>query len=174
VEKDDRLRICIQTTEMKQAAWKYSHRGQFILDGTFGICDRWVLLFIALRVDEARKGVPSAFFLFSAPTGNKATHAGYDTSILVEVLNAWKNSLGSQNGVPFTPDIAITDTDTKERGALVHRALVRTWPDIWPLLCKFHIQQCWTNQRKNLLCMGNTLNFPKQQVKARLQALENL
>jgi hypothetical protein len=82
---------------MKQAAWKYSHRGQLILDGTFGICDMRVLLFIALGVDEARKGVPLAFFLFSVPTGNKATHAGYDTSILVEVLKAWKNSLGSQN-----------------------------------------------------------------------------
>jgi hypothetical protein len=124
VEKDDRFRICIQTTEMKQAAWKYSHRGQLILDGTFGICDRRVLLFIALGVDEARKGVPLAFFLFSAPTRNKATHAGYDTSILVEVLNAWKNSLGSQNGVPFTPDVAITDTDTKERGALVCTVLI--------------------------------------------------
>ncbi|KAF8493551.1 hypothetical protein JB92DRAFT_3127297 [Gautieria morchelliformis] len=139
VEKDGRLRICIQTAEMKDAAWKYAHQGQLILDGTF------------------------------APTGNKATHAGYDTTILVEVLTAWKNSLGSQNGVPFTPCVAITDTDTKERGALAH-----TWPDIWLILCKFHVRQCWTNQRKKMLHMGKTSNFPKQQVKGRLQALEKL
>ncbi|KAF8493528.1 hypothetical protein JB92DRAFT_3100178, partial [Gautieria morchelliformis] len=37
VEKDGRLRICIQTAEMKDAAWKYAHQGQLILDGTFGI-----------------------------------------------------------------------------------------------------------------------------------------
>ncbi|KAF8504060.1 hypothetical protein JB92DRAFT_2969083 [Gautieria morchelliformis] len=65
VEKDGRLRICIQTAEMKDAAWKYAHQGQLILDGTFGICDRRVLLFIALGIDEGKRG-SFGFFLFSA------------------------------------------------------------------------------------------------------------
>ncbi|KAJ7116155.1 hypothetical protein C8R43DRAFT_824503, partial [Mycena crocata] len=38
-----------------------------------------------------------------------------------------------------------TDTDTKERGALID-----VWPNIWLLLCKFHLRQCWTNKRKAL------------------------
>jgi hypothetical protein len=70
VERDDRLRICIQTTEMKSASWQYAHQGQLIFDGTFGVCNSRVLLFIALGVDDARKGVPLAFFLFSAPNGS--------------------------------------------------------------------------------------------------------
>ncbi|KAJ3870920.1 hypothetical protein F5051DRAFT_446926 [Lentinula edodes] len=41
-------------------------------------------------IDEDRKGVPIAFFLFSAPTGNQATQAGYNTEILRELLNTWK------------------------------------------------------------------------------------
>ncbi|KIJ36146.1 hypothetical protein M422DRAFT_261473 [Sphaerobolus stellatus SS14] len=95
--------------------WKYTHQKQLILDGTFGICDRRVLLFIALGVDENNKGVPLAFFLFSAPTGNRATHAGYDTDILHELLVQWQDSLGKKDGVAFAPCVAITDTDTKER-----------------------------------------------------------
>ncbi|KAF8589785.1 hypothetical protein K439DRAFT_1612485 [Ramaria rubella] len=150
IEQDDRLQICIQTAEMKNAAWKYVHHKQVILDGTFGICDRRVLLFIALGVDEYHKGIPLAFFLFSAPTGNKATQAGYDTSILYHLLKSWRNSLGSQDGILFEPHVAITDTDTKERGAL-----------------------CWTNRHKKALQTGQTFNFPKQQVLARLRALED-
>ena len=166
-EKEDRFRVCIQTPEMKAAAWKYVHHSQLILDGTFGVCSSRILLFIALGVDEARKGVPIAFFLFSAPTGSRATHAGYDTSIISELLGRWRDSLGKQNGAIFTPFVAITDTDTKERGALT-----MVWPDIWLILCKFHLRQCWTNRRKKLLHFGRTPSFPKQQVQSRLQALE--
>lgn len=60
---------------------------------TFGICDSQILLFIILGVDEAGKGVPLAFFLFSAPTETKATHAAYDTAILHELLKVWCDSL---------------------------------------------------------------------------------
>ena len=103
ITKDQRLRICIQTQEMKEAAWKYCDGKQLILDGTFGICDRRVLLFIAMGVDEEYKGIPLAFFLFSAPTGNRAMHAGYDTSILHELLVSWCDSLGSRDGLGFKP-----------------------------------------------------------------------
>ena len=163
----ERFRLCIQTAEMKHAAWHYGHHRQIILDGTFGICDRRLLLFITLGVDESGKGVPLAFFLFSAPTGNKATHAGYDTAILTELLNEWKNSLGTRHGEPFCPKVAITDTDTKERAAL---SVI--WPSIWLQLCRFHLRQCWTNKRQALLKESKTFNFAKLQIKARLKALE--
>ena len=67
---------------MDAAAWEYGHHSQVMLDGTFGVCTTRLLLFIAMAVDEQGKGVPIAFFLFSAPTGNRATHAGYNTAIL--------------------------------------------------------------------------------------------
>ena len=152
---------------MKTAAWKYAHQSQLILDGTFGICNSRMLLFIALGVDGFGKGIPLAFFLFSAPTRSQATHAGYDSSILEKLLNAWKQSLGSQSGMAFTPFIAITDTDTKERAALS-----MVWLDIWLLLCKFHLRQCWSNRFKKLLRVGATFNFPKKQVLAQLKCLE--
>jgi hypothetical protein len=112
--------------DMREAAWEYAHQKQLILDGTFGVCDSHILLFIALGVDKVGKRVPLAFLLFLAPTGNQATHAGYDTSILQELILAWQRSLGSQNGVEFTLLVVITDTDMKE-----HSALTLVWPKIW-------------------------------------------
>ena len=101
------------------------------------------LLFIAMGVDENYKGVPLAFFLFSTPTGNKATHAGYDTSILHEFLISWQDSLGNKDGSCFKPSVTITDTDTNECAALT-----LTGPDIYLLLCRFHVCQCWSNHHK--------------------------
>ena len=151
----ERFKVCIATQEMRDAAWKYVHGSQLVLDGTFGICSVRLLLFIALGKDEDGKGVPVAFFLFSAPTGNKATHAGYNTEILRELLSHWKAAMASKptadtgTGIfpeTFKPYVAITDTDTKERGALL-----AVWPDICLLLCRFHVRQCWTNHRKTVL-----------------------
>jgi len=167
IEKDDRLEVCIQTSEMQEATWRYTHGKQLILDGTFGICNSKVLLFICMGVDEENKGVPLSFFLFSAPTGNRATQAGYDISILKRLLEKWRTSLGMREGSKFAPRVAITDTDTKERGALFS-----VWPTIWLLLCKFHTRQCWSNRRKAVLKLGQNPTFPKLQVQARLHALE--
>jgi hypothetical protein len=101
---------------MRQETWELAHQKQLILDGTFGVCDSRVLLFIAMAINEAKSGVPLAFFLFLAPAGNKATHAGYDMKILTELLLFWRNSLGTRNGMAFTPSVAITDTDTRNEG----------------------------------------------------------
>lgn len=150
-ESNDRLKVCISTTEMRDAAWKYCHRKQIIIDGTFGLCTSRLLLWIALGVDEAGAGVPVAMFLFSAPTGNKATHAGYNTDIITELLDRWNTWLGSRNNESFTPSVAITDTDPKERGALI-----LVWINIILLLCRFHVRQCWTNRRKQLLPKGES------------------
>ncbi|KAJ3884390.1 hypothetical protein GG344DRAFT_35471, partial [Lentinula edodes] len=63
---DEQFKICISTKEMDEASRMYAHHSQLILDGTFGVCSSRLLLFIAMAIDEDRKGVPIAFFLFSA------------------------------------------------------------------------------------------------------------
>ncbi|KAH9922232.1 uncharacterized protein B0H18DRAFT_1121050 [Fomitopsis serialis] len=128
IEREDRFKVCLATHEMRDASWKYCHQKQLIIDGTFGVCTSRLLLWIAMGVDDANRGIPVALFLFSAPTGNHATHAGYDTQILTELLGQWAGWLGSPDR-PFEPFVAITDTDTKERGALV-----AVWPSIILLL----------------------------------------
>ena len=69
--RDEQFEICIANDDMKDAAWCYGHKSQVMLDGTFGICDKKMLLFILMGVDEKKKGVPLAFLLFSAPGGNQ-------------------------------------------------------------------------------------------------------
>ncbi|KAF8197588.1 hypothetical protein BJ912DRAFT_1078958 [Pholiota molesta] len=133
-ESGDRLKVCISTKEMDDAAWKYGHNSQIILDGTFGVCSTRLLLFIAMGVDEKNHGVPLSLLLFSAPAGNRATQAGYNTDILDELLSQWK-----------------------ERAALL-----RVWPKIVLLLCRFHVRQCWTNKRKTLFPMkGSQSSIPE-------------
>ncbi|KAF8814447.1 hypothetical protein BYT27DRAFT_7250030 [Phlegmacium glaucopus] len=166
----ERFKVCISTPEMKKVAWKYAHKSQLVLDGTFGICTSRLLLFIALAQDENRKGVPLNFFLFSAPTGNQATHAGYNTEILRELLSRWQEYLSqnSESNMAFVPSVAITDTDTKERGALA-----QVWVGIILLLCKFHLRQCWKNHRKTAM-RCKAIDFWKEHVRRRLQALETI
>ena len=142
---NDRFVLCIVTEEMKEATWKYCHRSQLILDGTFRVCSSKLLLFIAMAVDHESKGVPLAMFLFSAPTGNQATQAGYNTDILSKLLKIWHYKLGVRDGQAFCPLVCITDNDTKER-----MALLSVWPLLIELLCNFHLRQCWTNKRKSV------------------------
>jgi hypothetical protein len=70
VKKEDHLKVCVATQEMKDAAWKYAHKSQIILDSTFRVCDKKLLLFIMMGMDEDRKYIPLAFLFFSAPSGN--------------------------------------------------------------------------------------------------------
>lgn len=177
--EEDRLQVCISTPEMRKAAWELCHKQQLVLDGTFGLCSSRLLVFIAMGIDTSQctsdggpesesraRGVPVALFLFSAPTGNKATHAGYDTRILTELLGHWRDWLGTtERGDRFEPYVAMTDTDPKERGALL-----RIWPGIILLLCRFHIRQCWTNKRKQVV--AHSLSDWTQYVRERLLGLE--
>ncbi|KAJ7015879.1 hypothetical protein C8F04DRAFT_1363278 [Mycena alexandri] len=132
--KGERFETCIATDEMRETAWKYGHESQIILDGRSG------------------SGIPVAFLLFSAPTGNKQSSAGYNTAILTKLLQAWKDSLTrcahlhGFTGIIFNPFSAITDTDLKERGALIV-----VWITIWLLICRFHLRQSWKNYRNKLL-----------------------
>ncbi|KAF7966089.1 hypothetical protein HWV62_40174, partial [Athelia sp. TMB] len=144
-QKDERLKVCISTNDMDDAAWRFAHNSQLILDGTFGVCSSRLLLFIAMAIDDDGKGTPIAFFFFSAPTGNKATHAGYNRDIIRELLRKWRDHLSTGRPCTFRPLVAITDTDTKERGGLQD-----AWEDIWLLLCHFHVSCCWANKRKKL------------------------
>ncbi|KAF7972050.1 hypothetical protein HWV62_19189 [Athelia sp. TMB] len=144
-QKDERLKVCISTRDMDDAAWRFAHNSQLILDGTFGVCSSRLLLFIAMAIDDDGKGTPIAFFFFSAPTGNKATHAGYNRDIIRELLRKWRDHLSIGRPCTFRPLVAITDTDTKERGGLQD-----AWEEIWLLLCHFHVSCCWANKRKKL------------------------
>ncbi|KAJ3846363.1 hypothetical protein EV368DRAFT_89157 [Lentinula lateritia] len=117
-EAGDWFEICIPTPEMDGCAQKYTHHSQLVLDGTFGVCNSCLLLFIALAIDEDNKGIPIALFLFAAKTGANSTHALYNTAILEKLVQTWKLRLKTKFG-HFEPDSAITDMDTKERGALV-------------------------------------------------------
>ncbi|KAJ7209277.1 hypothetical protein GGX14DRAFT_632566 [Mycena pura] len=150
--KEERFEVAVANEEMSRAAWTYGHESQIILDGTFGICSSRLLLFIIMVIDEKRRGVPVAFLFFSAPSGNKLSSSGYDTSILAKLLQKWSDSLKQcahlygRAGAIFSPVSAITDTDLKERGALV-----TVFPDIWLLICRFHLQQSWRNHRNRLL-----------------------
>jgi hypothetical protein len=136
---------------MRAAAWNYGHENQIILDGTFGVCDSRLLLFILMVTDENKKGIPVAFLLFSAPAGNKQSLSDYNTSIIAKLLKTWQDSLTKCGhlygfaGVNYGPFTAITDTDMKERGALII-----VFPIIWLLICRFHLRQSWKNHRNKL------------------------
>ena len=83
---NEQFEICTATSEMKDVAWKFGHNSQIMLDGTFGVCTRKLLLFITVGIDDKGRGVPLAFMLFSAPSGNKQTSSGYDSGILACLL----------------------------------------------------------------------------------------
>jgi hypothetical protein len=170
-EAGEQFEVCISTSEMDNAAWKYGHHSQIILDRTFGVCSTRLLLFITMAVDEHGKGVPIVLFLFSAPTGNRATQAGYNTAILWKLLTQWKTHLKVSHGSDdkFTPYVAIMDTDTKERSALLD-----VWINICLLICKFHLQQCWTNHQKKLLGgkPGSKPDFWKDHIRDQLCGFE--
>ena len=80
----------------------------------FGVCDKKILLFIIMGIDENKKGIPLAFLLFSVPSGNRHTAAGYNTKIIAKLIEEWKKSLGTQKGKEFEAWVAITDTDLME------------------------------------------------------------
>ncbi|KAJ7856493.1 hypothetical protein B0H14DRAFT_3136050 [Mycena olivaceomarginata] len=168
--RGERFEVAIANADMNRAAWTYGHQSQILLDGTFGVCDSRLLLFIVMTVDENKKGIPVAFLLFSAPAGNKQSSSGYDTAILTKLLRKWSESLNrcahrhGHPGVAFKPMSAITDTDLKERGALI-----AIWSDIWLLICGFHLRQSWRNHRNKLLKGKDTVY---QDLKNRMICLE--
>jgi hypothetical protein len=55
-EAGSRLQMVLATAEMRQSARRYCHKGLMQMDGTFGVCDSKVLLFVLLGLDEDYKG----------------------------------------------------------------------------------------------------------------------
>ncbi|EKM52561.1 uncharacterized protein PHACADRAFT_31058 [Phanerochaete carnosa HHB-10118-sp] len=161
---EERLKVCIATSEMREAAWKYAHCSQIILDGTFGVCNRKMLLFIVMGIDEEGRGILLAFLLFSAPTKNKQTSARYDAEILTELLREWKLAPRTKNGEAVTVHAAITDTDLMEQNALA-----AVFDNIWLLICKFHLRQSFRNHCNRVL--KGTSPFAHD-LKARMKRLE--
>ncbi len=112
-------------------------------------------------------------FLFSAPTGTKATHTGYNTQILTELLGAWQKWMDSDrptDASSFEPYAAMTNTDMKECGALL-----TIWLTILLLLCKFYLHQCWTNKHNSVLSYkvsNSPESYAKTYVKNCLKNLE--
>ncbi|KAJ7337402.1 hypothetical protein DFH08DRAFT_705376, partial [Mycena albidolilacea] len=163
--KEEHLEVCVAIDEMKEASWKYGHCSQIIVDGTFGVCDKRLLLFIVMGIDENKHGVPLAFLFFSVPTRNQLSSSGYNTDILAKLLKLWRTSLETFWGrLSFYALVAITDTDLKERAALLH-----VFMGITLLICKFHLCQSWRNHR-NKLVKGKSPE--SMEVKARLCLVE--
>lgn len=161
----DRLEIIICTPEQQEYAWKYGHQNLILVDGTFGISKHKLLLFIIMVIDEKNKGIPITFILFTPPINNRLTSSGYDSKILERLFTIFRDKLSityNQNQLAanpnatliiFTPIVAMTDTDVKERGPLS-----KVWPGIILLLCYFHISQCWKNEITKQLGRGGDSN----------------
>lgn len=100
-------------------------------------------------IDEHNKGIPIAQLIFTAKKETKAVHADYDKTLLDEQLGLWKKGMGKNKaGKAFTPFVANTDNDTRERYALQQH-----WEHILLLLCMFHVWQCWRNGLNKHLCV---------------------
>lgn len=139
-EDKDRLEMVIATQDMLQRARDFAHGKMLFMDGTFGISTAKLLVFVVLALDPiTRMGIPVAFLIFSASSYARSTASSYSASLLTRLLRKWKEKVGET----FLPSVAMTDTDHRER-----LALSSVFPGIRLLLCRFHLRQCWTNNRK--------------------------
>ncbi|KAF8907632.1 hypothetical protein CPB84DRAFT_1813487 [Gymnopilus junonius] len=137
----DRFEIILSMPEMREAAWKYGHKKQVLMDLTFGVCSARALLLILMAIDENGTGIPICFIMFTARDSVKATHADYNKNLLDRLLGLFKQKMGlNALGEEFDIRIGTTDNDTRERFGLT-----KNWPAIFLLLCIFHIWQAWRN-----------------------------
>ena len=104
---DNRLEIGISTKNQRDLAWLFGHEKILLLDGTFGICNRKILLFILMILDEQKQGIPISYFLFSPPSNNKCTSSGYDHKILEMFFQKFVMALGTKNNMSFSPKVFI-------------------------------------------------------------------
>ena len=162
-DESDRFEIILCTPQQREMAWKYGHKGQIIMDLTFGVCSARALLVILMVIDENNHGLPVAFFLFTARREAQATHADYDGALLQRLLHRWKVGMGKNSaGEEFSILVANTDNDHRER-----HALESNWPDVFLVLCLFHTYQAWRNGlNKHLRIIPQGL--PRQQTRRRL------
>lgn len=145
----ERLELIICTPAMREAAWRLGHQNQVLLDGTFGVSRQKVLLFILMAIDDDWKGVPIGLFLFSAPQQNNLTASGYDSTILTKLLGHYRSGLSAGETVVRSPKVWVTDSDLKERNAILAH-----WPSTRIILCVFHLRQAWRNFRSRHVSGG--------------------
>ena len=53
----ERWELGISTPEQRAAAWKYGHNKVILMDGTFNVSDKRLLLFIVMVLDDSWKGI---------------------------------------------------------------------------------------------------------------------
>jgi len=102
---NSRLEIAISTKSQRELAWSFGHENILLLDGTFGICNRKILFFILMILDQQRQGIPIAYFIFSPPSQNKCTSSGYDHKILKKFFQKFVIALGKKNNILFSPKV---------------------------------------------------------------------
>lgn len=52
-----RWELGLSTPDQRKAAWRFGHEGIILLDGTFNVSDKLLLLFIVMVIDDSWKGV---------------------------------------------------------------------------------------------------------------------
>jgi len=119
--KDEHFEVCISNHNMNEAVGNMNIicRLQVVLDITFSICDKKILLFILMGIDENQK----AYLLHSCCSQCqraiknlcRVQHQNYHQA-------SWQCNLGTCNNKVYA---AITDTDLME-----HKALVIVFPQI--------------------------------------------
>jgi hypothetical protein len=102
---NNRLEIGISTIAQRDLAWSFGHENILLLDGTFGVCNRKILLFILMILDQQKQGVPIAYFIFSPPSHNKCVSSGYDHKILEMFFQKFVIALGTKNNISFAPKV---------------------------------------------------------------------
>jgi hypothetical protein len=141
-EKGQRFMLILSTPVQQKMAWKFGHNRQVLMDLTFGFSSARALLVILMAIDDANKGIPIGYIIFTAKREAKAVHADYNTEILDEGLRHFKDGMGrNTEGEVFNIAIGITDNDLRERNALD-----KNFPAIFLLLCMFHVMQAWRNR----------------------------
>ncbi|KAJ8085883.1 hypothetical protein PM082_004702 [Marasmius tenuissimus] len=165
-ERTSRFELVIATPDMKKAAWDHAHNQHLLMDLTFGFCSSSLLLTLLMAFNSSRHGVPVGALLFSARKDAKATHADYNTQELTKLVGAWKDGLGTNsNGEKINIKVAMTDQDPRERNTLSAH-----WPEIFLLLCIFHVWQSWKNAlNRYLRCIPE--GDPRKEIRCRLAKL---
>ncbi|CAB4476296.1 unnamed protein product [Rhizophagus irregularis] len=163
-ELNDRFILVLATKNQRDLAWKFGHQKILHMDGTFGISNKKILLFTLLILDNQKRGIPIGYLLFSAAGDAQRTSSSYNNLILKELLLHYKNKLEQENGCKFTPKVAITDCDHKER-----HTLIEVWPNIHLILCLFHVLQNWENKLKTVLghFKGHEINKLNQETESK-------
>ncbi|KAL6301041.1 hypothetical protein BKA93DRAFT_752298 [Sparassis latifolia] len=117
-DSTDRFVIIISTPTQRSMSWRFGHKKQIFLDGTFGF-----------------------FFSAQKKTKHNGMHADYNSALMAELLGHFRDGLGTnERGESFEACVANTDNDLKEC-----YGLNSTWPGILLILCLFHTWQSWCN-----------------------------